>query len=214
LRRAVGAWNFADISPQALLGNFNEFVRSVVLRISEGKDLGEFDRFKFYEATKTLMAAPPDTLRCNPKYVKPYYVLNVAGVIVTTNHKVGGLYLPVDDRRHFVAWSTKEMSDFAPAYWGKYWARLNAGGADAVAKHLRTLDLKGFDPKAPPKHTQAFLEMVDAMRSEEESDMDDAIESLGNPKALMIADLIGNAETSRDFASPISSKTPPSAAPW
>jgi hypothetical protein len=199
LRRAVGAWNVAEVSPQTILGNFNEFVRSVVLRISEGKDLGDYDRFVFYEATKTLMAAPPETLRCNPKFVKPYYVLNVTGVIITTNHKVGGLFLPADDRRHFVAWSTKEMSDFDAAYWAKYWARLNAGGADAVAEHFRNLDLKDFDPKAPPERTQAFWEMVDAMRSEEESDMADVIESLGNPKALMVADLIANAETFQRF---------------
>ena len=69
----------ASISPQAVLGNFNEFARSVVLRISERKDLGDIDRFAFYEATKTLTAAPPDTLRVNPKYVSPYYVLNVTG---------------------------------------------------------------------------------------------------------------------------------------
>jgi len=41
LKRAVGAWNFTDVSPQAVLGNFNEFARAVVLRISEGKDLGD-----------------------------------------------------------------------------------------------------------------------------------------------------------------------------
>ena len=62
LKRAVGPWNFAEISPQAVLGNFNEFARSAVLRISERKDLGDIDRFAFYEATKTLTAAPPDTL--------------------------------------------------------------------------------------------------------------------------------------------------------
>jgi hypothetical protein len=112
LEWAVGAWNFAEISPQAVLGVFNEFVRSVVLRISQIKDLGDFDQFAFYEASKTLMAAPPDTLRCKPKYIRLYYVMNVTGVIVTTNHKVSGLYLPADDRRHFVAWSTKERDDF------------------------------------------------------------------------------------------------------
>jgi hypothetical protein len=45
LKIAVGPWNFAEISPQAVLGNFNEFAQSVVLRISEGKDLGDIDRF-------------------------------------------------------------------------------------------------------------------------------------------------------------------------
>jgi hypothetical protein len=195
LKRAVGPWNFAEISPQAVLGNFNEFGRSVVLRISEGKDLGDIDRFAFYEATKTLIAAPPDTLRVNPKYVRPYYVLNVTGVIITTNHKVGGLFLPADDRRHLVAWSTRERTDFDDAYWTKYWGKLDAGGAEAVAEYLRQLDLTDFNPKAPPPQTQAFWEMVNAMRSEDESEMADIIESLGMPKALMISDLVGRAQT-------------------
>jgi hypothetical protein len=194
LKRAVGSWNFTEISPQAVLGNFNEFARAVVLRISEGKDLGDIDRFAFYEATKTLLAAPPDVLRVNPKYISPYYVVNVVGVIITTNHKVGGLFLPSDDRRHDVAWSTREPTDFSPDYWAKYWQRLDAGGREAVAAHLMRLDLKGFNPKAPPPRTQAFWEMVNAMRSEEESEMADIIEALKHPRALMIADLIDCAE--------------------
>jgi hypothetical protein len=195
LKRAVGPWNFAEISPQAALGNFNEFARSVVLRISEGKDLGDIDRFAFYEATKTLIAAPPDTLRVNPKFVPPYYAVNVTGVIITTNHKVGGLFLPADDRRHFVAWSFRERTDFDDAYWTEYWRWLGDGGREAVAEYLRQLDLTGFNPKAPPPQTQAFWEMVNATRSEEESEMSDVIESLGTPKALMISDLVRKART-------------------
>jgi hypothetical protein len=195
LKRAVGDWNFAEISPQAVLGNFNEFVRAVVLRISEAKDLGEIDRFAFYEATKTLMAAPPDTLRVNPKYIKPYYVLNVVGVIMTTNHKVSGLFLPAEDRRHFVAWSNVEPTEFDAAYWAKYWGWIDAGGANAVAAHLRGLDLASFNPKAPPPRTQAFWEIVNAMRSEEESEMADIIESLGYPRALTVSDVVGRARS-------------------
>jgi hypothetical protein len=37
------------------------------------------------------------------------------------------------------------------------------------------------------------------MRSEEESDMADVIDSLGSPKALMITDLIGMASTLQKF---------------
>jgi hypothetical protein len=104
---------------------------------------------------------------------------------------------PPDDRRHFVAWSTVEPSALSPDDWAKYWARLNAGGAEAIADHLRRFDLSGFNPKAPPPHTQAFHEMANAMRSEEESEMDDIIESLDHPKALVIADLIARAHTLR-----------------
>jgi hypothetical protein len=193
LKRAVGSWNFKEISPQAVLGTFNEFARTVVLRISEAKDLGDFDRFSFYEATKTLMAAPPDTLRINEKYGKPYHALNVVGVIITTNHKVSGLFLPADDRRHFVAWSVREQAQFDADYWAKYWGRMESGGATAVAAHLRSLDLTKFNPKAPPERTQAFWEMVNAMRSEDESDMADAVESLGYPKALTVSCIVARA---------------------
>jgi hypothetical protein len=44
---AIGAWNFQEASPQQILGRFNGFVKSVILRISEARDLGEFDRFAF-----------------------------------------------------------------------------------------------------------------------------------------------------------------------
>jgi hypothetical protein len=103
-------------------------------------------------------------------------------------------YLP-HDRRHYVAWSTVEPSDFTPDQWAQYWATLNAGGADAVADHLRALDLTRFNPKAPPPHTQAFWEMVNAMRSEKESEMDDIIESLERPDALIIGNIISRAST-------------------
>jgi hypothetical protein len=186
LRHAVGAWNFADISPQSVLGSFNEFIQSVVLRISEGKDLGNVDRFAFYEATKTLFAAPPDTLRCNPKHLKPFYVLNVTGGIITTNHKASGLYLPADDRRHFVAWSLVGRTAYDGAYWARFWRRMNDGGADAVAAHLRNLNLAGFDAKAPPAHTQAFLEIVNAMVPEDETEMAEFIRALGLPDVLTI----------------------------
>jgi len=39
-------------------------------------------------------------------------VLNVCGVVITTNHKTDGIYLPADDRRHYVAWSDLAKEDF------------------------------------------------------------------------------------------------------
>ena len=54
VKRAVGPWNFIEVSPQQMLGRFNGFAKSVVLRISEAKDMGEFDRFKFYDHMKTF----------------------------------------------------------------------------------------------------------------------------------------------------------------
>jgi hypothetical protein len=77
VKHAVGPWNFAEVLPQHMLGRFNGFVKSVVLRVSEAKDMGEFDRFKFYAHMKVYLAAPPDVLRVDEKNLREHNVLNV-----------------------------------------------------------------------------------------------------------------------------------------
>src|SRR5262249_7283484 len=117
VKRAVGPWNFHDISPGHLLGTFNGFAKSVVLRVNEAKDLGDTNRFDYAAHTKIYTAAPPDVLRVNEKHLREYDIFNCLGFLVTTNHKVDGLYLPPDDRRHYVAWSNLEIKDFPDKYW-------------------------------------------------------------------------------------------------
>jgi hypothetical protein len=60
LKQAVGPWNFREVSPQDVMGPHNDFIKSVALRISEVRDLGDVNRYSFYEHTKTITAAPPD----------------------------------------------------------------------------------------------------------------------------------------------------------
>ena len=45
-----------------LTGRFNPFLKSVILRVSEARDLGDVDRYAFYETTKTMWAARRDML--------------------------------------------------------------------------------------------------------------------------------------------------------
>jgi Family of unknown function (DUF5906) len=111
VKQAVGPWNCAEVSPQQMLGRFNGFIKSVILRVSEARDLGDTDRFGFYEHMKAYTAAPPDVLRVDEKHMREHAVLNVCGVIITTNNK-DSLHLPSDDRRHFVAWSPRKKDDF------------------------------------------------------------------------------------------------------
>ena len=68
--------------------------------------MGDVNRFELYDGMKTLLAAPPDVLECNEKHIKQHYMLNCMGVVITTNHLTDGIYLPAEDRRHYVAWST------------------------------------------------------------------------------------------------------------
>lgn len=193
VKQAVGHWNWSEVSPAVMLQSFNAWCRAVVVRISEARDLGDVDRFKFYEHSKTYIVAPPDVLTVNEKHVKQYAVFNVCGVVITTNHRTDGIYLPADDRRHFVAWSEASKEDFPEDYWTQLWDWYGRGGIGNVAAYLRTLDLSGFDAKAPPPKTAAFHAIVDAGRAPEDSELADAIEHAGHPDAVTLEAIIANA---------------------
>jgi hypothetical protein len=179
LKYAVGPWNFEEVSPKQVCGRFNGFVKSVILRISELRDLGDGNRFDFYEHMKVFTASPPDVLRVDEKHLREYSVFNVSGVIITTNYKTNGIYLPAEDRRHYVAWSNLKKADFSVHYWNYIWKWYADGGIGHVAAYLATLDISDFNPKAAPPKTEAFWAIVDANRSPEDSELADAIDRLG-----------------------------------
>ena len=145
VKRAVGPWNFKEVAPKSIFEPFNPWLRAVILRVSEAKDMGDVNRFEFYDAMKTLLAAPPDVLECNEKNIKQHYVLNCMGVVITTNHLTDGIYLPAEDRRHYVAWSDLRSDDFDAGYWNEMWnwyddgRRLPRGG---VSGHARPVGLR------------------------------------------------------------------------
>jgi len=186
VKHAVGPWNFTEVSPPQLLGRFNGYVKSVIVRMSEARDLGDVDRYGLYEHTKTLTAAPPDVLRVDEKNLREYAVMNVCGLIITTNH-IDGIYLPSDDRRHFVAWSELTKEEFPANYWRDlyHWYE-REGGTGHVGAYLAALDLSGFDPKAPPPKTPAFWRVVDAGRAPEDGELEDVLDALQKPLALTV----------------------------
>jgi hypothetical protein len=186
VKYAVGPWNFAEVSPQQMLGRFNGYLRSVILRVSEARDLGEYDRFKFCDHLKAYTAAPPDVLRVDEKNLREYSIPNCCGVIITTNHKSDGIFLPDDDRRHFVAWSNCTKEDFGEDYWNQLWTYYANGGVRHVATFLAQLDIGGFNAKAPPPKTEAFWDIVDASRAPEDAELADVLDELGNPDAVTL----------------------------
>jgi hypothetical protein len=193
---AVGAWNTCEVSPAQIMGRFNGFVKSVILRVSEVRDLGDTDRFTFYDRLKTLCAAPPDVLRCDEKNLKEHSVFNVCGVVLTTNYKTDGIYLPADDRRHFVAWSDLTKDDFPVDYWTGLHGWYESGGIEDVAAYLSTLDLSKFDAKKPPPKTRAFWDIVDSNVAPENAELADVLERMGNPDAVTISRIVLHAEGS------------------
>jgi hypothetical protein len=193
VKYAVGPWNFAEVTPAVLLGRFNDWVMSVVLRVNEARDLGgDSDalrgRYGFYEHLKLYTAAPPETLLCDRKHIRAFAVPNLCGVVLTTNH-IDGVYLPADDRRFFVAWSELTKDHLQEPYWRALYAWYHAGGIEHVAAYLATLDLSTFDGKAPPPQTNGWHLMVATGQAPENGELADALDVLGNPEATTLAEI-------------------------
>lgn len=195
---AVGPWNAAEVAPHHLTGKFNDFYESVLLRVSEARDLGgeevgRVNRYQLYESIKTLTTVPPDVLRMNRKHEHERSVQNCLRVVITTNYK-DGLYLPVDDRRFFVLWSECRREDFSTEYWTDLHRWFESGGYGHVAAFLADMDISSFDPKAPPPWTQAKAEMVDAGRDPSLDPIDELLEKLGHPPAVTLTQLVEEAD--------------------
>lgn len=195
IRHAVGPWNFPDVSLAQLVHQNNDFLCSVILRVNEARDTGEnnrgrIDRYALHDHMKPLLASPPETHRINRKYLPEYRSFNLMGVVVTTNHP-DALYLPSDDRRHYVAASECKRSDFPADYFDKMYRWYEQeGGIGHVAAYLRQYDLTNFNAKMAPTKTAAFWEMVNVERSVDYIELVNAIDALGKPEALTLNELI------------------------
>jgi hypothetical protein len=198
---AVGFWNVETVSPQQILGRFTSHLKSVILIVSEARDLGDVNRPQFYEHLKTVIVSPPDVLKVDEKNTHEYYIPNLTGVVITTNHKAGGIFLAPDDRRHFVAWSKLSYAELGKSYFDTLWNFYDDGGLEDVATYLRTCDISRFDPHAPPPKTDAFWEIVGVSEQPEVGELADALEHIGNPAVLVLDDLISvSSGTDPEFA--------------
>jgi len=92
VKYAIGPWNFQEASPTQVCGRFNGFLKSVILRISEARDLGEFDRFQFYEHLKPYTAAPPDMLRVDEKTYAS--ILSSIAAVSSSRQTIKPIYAP------------------------------------------------------------------------------------------------------------------------
>jgi hypothetical protein len=183
---AIGHHNFKSITAASFFkSDFNGYLKSVMLRIDEVHDLGGESKYALHDRTKPVIAAPPMAHQINEKFVPHYSARNVCGVILTSNHP-DALYLPRDDRRHFVCISDRKKDDFPDGYFDNLYAWFENGGNQAVAHFLADLDLSAFNAKAPPPKTAGWYRVVAAGLAPESGDLSDVIEALGKPAALTI----------------------------
>jgi hypothetical protein len=114
-------------------------------------------------------------------------------VVLTSNAKTDGIYLPPDDRRFYVAWSDEpgagEDGCLGKAYFDDLWTWLFGGGFGHVAAWLRARDLRKFNPKAPPVRTKAWRDIVAANRTAQDTELSDVLDAMGRPEVVTVEDI-------------------------
>jgi len=182
-RYAVGTWNFRDIALNDLVGKYNDFLCSVIVRVNEARDVGDtdrsrVDRYGLHDHMKALMTSPPETHQISRKYIPLFISLSRAGFIITSNHD-DALYLPEDDRRNAVSRSECTRADFSPEYFDElYHWYYDEGGINHVVAYLQQYDLSNFNPKLAPPKTEAFWRVVGVDRGLEHNELADAIDAV------------------------------------
>ena len=198
VKHAVGPWNFHEVSPAHLLGDFNGFVKSVILRVNEARDLGEINRFNFYDHTKIYTAAPPDVLRVEREASARALRRSTASASSSppTTRPTASICRPTIAA---ITWRgpTAPRRSFRQEYWNELWGWYDTGGFEHVAAYLAELDLSAFDPKAPPPKTAAFWDIVTCNSAPEDAELADVLDALGNPDAVTPNQLLAKARAIR-----------------
>ena len=153
VKHAVGPWNFTEVSPAAHarpLQRLRQERDPAHQRSARPRRRRPLRLLRSHEGLHRRAARR--AARATRRTCASTACFNVCGVIMTTNHKTDGIYLPADDRRHYVAWSdlTKRRL-FRRLLDAPLAAGTRAAAWATSPPILRELDLAGFDPKAPPR---------------------------------------------------------------
>lgn len=166
----IGQKHACVIGQKDLVGNFNSWAKDRLLVIGDevlsSGDRREADQFKGL-ITGTM-------LRINEKNQPEYEIANYTSFVFLSNHG-DAVHLEDGNRRYFVAEITAKP--LSRAFYATYAEWRDNGGLAALHHYLvNDVDLKGFDPKAPPPVTEAKKAMVSAGRSGLEQWMADTLE--------------------------------------
>lgn len=158
--------NVALVRNEEVTSSWGYALESEVLVVNELRQAEAKDRRALENQLKPLLAAPPEVLPVNRKYLAPYMSANRLLVIAFSNERIP-IALPSDDRRWFVIWTAAPRMTEADS--SALWAWYMAGGREAVAGWLRARDVSAFEPGATPMVTEAKRMMTEAGMSPVES---------------------------------------------
>jgi hypothetical protein len=172
LIKAMGDYS-TTIDGHELLMNHNEYLLSTKLLIINETDLGDHHESRqISNKLKPLAAAPPDTLRVNPKGITAVNVTNIVNCSMTTNSQLP-IKLNGPSRRFYATWTslnvrdeTDEMRPDWVNYWSDRWTWMNGGGFEQCIHYLlNEVDISNFNPGAAPPMTDFLRNIREASKS-------------------------------------------------
>ncbi len=168
LKRIYGA-NFKEVNDDDLEGRseFNAWAKETQFVL--GDDITGHTSRRFANRLKTYITR--ESITINEKGVKQYPVPDCINFLYTANSP-DAVYLEDGDRRYFIHQVTSAPRP-TPWYTQEYdpWYKSAKGASDLFA-HLLSVDLTGFDPKAPAPATQAKMLMTQINKTELEEWID------------------------------------------
>lgn len=154
LRRALGRDNSADIAADALMDGSNVWVLNRRLIVGQEVLIGH--KRDAMQRLKPLLAAPPDMIEVNQKFLPKFKVPNICAVILMTNLD-DALAVEDGDRRLFIIDSPNKPQP--EAYYTRLRDWYQTGGFERVAGYLAGVSLAGFNPGGRAPETAAKDEM-------------------------------------------------------
>jgi hypothetical protein len=154
--------NFTVVTEAQLHGAFNDW--QVHRQFALGEEVTGSDRR--LEADRLKHTITGEQTRINRKFQQPYVVRDCLNYLFTTNHPDAFL-LDDTDRRYFIHEVGTKAPKPAQAFFNAYdtWYRTDDGRA-AIHAWLLSIDLAGFEPRAPAPITTSREAMVEVSGTE------------------------------------------------
>lgn len=160
IRLALGAKNVRNVQPEQILSDYTDWFENARLVVVE--DMQSYGKRAIESRLRPLMAAPPDYVSINKKYMATYDVPNLTALCFLTN-EMTAVPISKEDRRYFVTWSHAEPRD--EDYYAGFAAWYANGGCDAAASWLMARDISAFNAKGRAPMTDAKRHMIGATMS-------------------------------------------------
>lgn len=161
-----------SIDGAELLSNHNEYLMACKLLCINETELGDHNDAKMVSSRlKRIAAAPPNTLRVNPKGITAINIRNIVNVVMTTNDRVP-LRLASVSRRFHALWSrlnvrdeNDEMTVEWKAYWTDRWQWMNKNFEACIYYLMNHVDISQFNPGAAPPMTEFLRDIRESSKS-------------------------------------------------